>query len=153
MRTANVRILIHLRLWNYYARFESMKAKVAETLAPSVVVRKNFAARWLFVRVLMQFQNTTNRRECVIKWELSVMKSVPPRGSRWVFLKASSLKASGPTRYRGCVKRRKDTTGLSGGVSRSLLRKEPPNFLSMPRACLMEVHVLLRTTHLRNRQK
>jgi hypothetical protein len=40
-----------------------------------------------------------------------------------------------------CVKKRKDATGLSGGVSRSLLRKEPANFFWMPRACPVEVHV------------
>jgi hypothetical protein len=47
--------------------------------------------------------NPTNGRDCLIKSELSVMKSVPPRGSGWVFLEASSLKASGPTRYRAVV--------------------------------------------------
>ena len=33
-----------------------------------------------------------------------------------------------PTNCRDCVTKREDSTGLSGGVSRSLLRKEPADF-------------------------
>ncbi len=36
--------------------------------------------------------------------------------------------SANPTNGRDCVKKRKDATGLSGGVSRSLLRKEPADF-------------------------